>query len=103
LLTALPAMLAALSALAALSGLLLTALVLLTGLSLPALLLLTGLALPTLLRITLLLLVARVLLLVRHIDVLHSFGSPPSQPKITPEPWSGSYRRRHDFPQITEK
>jgi hypothetical protein len=43
---------------------------------LSALLLLAGLALPTLLRITLLLL-ARILLFVRHVDVLHEFRKPP--------------------------
>jgi hypothetical protein len=66
--------------LAALTGLLLTALMLLTRLTLTALLLLAGLALPTLLRIALLVLwVARVLLFVRHFDVLHTVsGSPPS-------------------------
>ena len=63
------AVLATLSALFALSGFLLAALMLLTGLSLSALLLLAGLALPTLLRITLLLLLARILLFVRHVDV----------------------------------
>jgi hypothetical protein len=72
------AVLTALSALlAALSGLLLAALMLLTGLSLPALLLLAGLALPTLLGIALLLLLARILLLIRHVDVLHKFRKPP--------------------------
>ena len=70
------AVLAALSTLSALSGFLLAALMLLTGLSLSALLLLAGLALPTLLRITLLLL-ARILLFVRHVDVLHKFRKPP--------------------------
>jgi hypothetical protein len=55
-----------------LSGLLLAALMLLTGLSLSALLLLAGLLLPALLRVALLVLrVARILLLVRHWDVLH--------------------------------
>jgi hypothetical protein len=68
--------LATLSALSAVSGFLLAALMLLTGLSLSALLLLAGLALPTLLRITLLLL-ARILLFVRHVDVLHEFRKPP--------------------------
>ena len=63
--------------LAALSGLLLAALMLFTGLALSGLLLLAGLALPTLLRINLLLLVARILLLVRHVDVLHLFRKPP--------------------------
>jgi tetrahydromethanopterin S-methyltransferase subunit D len=95
-LAALSAMLAALSAvlaaLSALSGLLLATLMLFTGLALAALLMLAGLALPTLLRIALLLLVARVLLFVRH-------GSPPSKPTITLQPWSGSYPRPHDFPQ----
>ena len=62
-LATLPAMLAALS------GLLLAALMLFTGLALSALLLLAGLALPTLLGITLVLLVARILVLVRHVDV----------------------------------
>ena len=71
------AVLAALSTLSALSGFLLAALMLLTGLSLSALLLLAGLALPTLLRITLLLLLARILLFVRHVDVLHKFRKPP--------------------------
>jgi len=72
------AVLATLSALSALSGFLLAALMLLTGLSLSALLLLAGLALPTLLRITLLLLLlARILLFVRHVDVLHKFRKPP--------------------------
>jgi len=70
------AVLATLSALSALSGFLLAALMLLTGLSLSALLL-AGLALPTLLRITLLLLLARILLFVRHVDVLHEFRKPP--------------------------
>jgi hypothetical protein len=70
------AVLATLSPLSALSGFLLAALMLLTGLSLSALLLLAGLALPTLLRITLLLL-ARILLFVRHVDVLHEFRKPP--------------------------
>jgi hypothetical protein len=69
---------AVLAALSALSGFLLAALMLLTGLSLSALLLLAGLALPTLLRITLLLLLlARILLFVRHVDVLHKFRKPP--------------------------
>src|SRR5215469_6455026 len=65
--------------LAALAGLLLTTLMLLTGLALSALLLLAGLALPALLRIALLVLrVARVLLFVRHFDVLHTgFRKPP--------------------------
>src|SRR6185437_8326556 len=74
------AVLAALSALlATLSGLVLATLMLRTGLPLSALLLLAGLALPTLLRITLLLLLlARILLFVRHVDVLHqSFRKPP--------------------------
>jgi hypothetical protein len=99
-LTTLSALLAALSAmLATLAGLLLPTLMLLTGLALSALLLLAGLALPALLRIALLVLrVARVLLFVRHFDVLHTgFGSPPSRPRITPKPWSGSYRRGRDF------
>jgi len=68
---------AVLATLPALSGLLLAALMLLTGLALSALLLLAGLALPTLLGITLLLLVARILLLVRHVDVLHRFQEAP--------------------------
>jgi hypothetical protein len=74
------AVLAALSTLlAALSGLLLAALMLLTGLLLAALLLLAGLALPTLLRIALLLLLTRILLLIRHVDVLHQLRKPPVQ------------------------
>jgi hypothetical protein len=76
LLAALSAMLAALPAL---SGLLLAALMLLTGLALPALLVLAGLALPTLLRIALLLLLAGILLLIRHVDVLHQLRKPPVQ------------------------
>jgi hypothetical protein len=76
--------------LAALSGLLLAALMLFTGLALSALLLLAGLALPTLLGITLLLLVARILLLVRHVDVLHLFRKPPVRLTITSERWRGS-------------
>jgi hypothetical protein len=82
------AVLTTLSALlAALAGLLLTTLMLLTGLALSALLLLAGLALPALLRIALLVLrVARVLLFVRHFDVLHTgFGSPLSRPKNNAE------------------
>jgi hypothetical protein len=78
--TAVLTTLSALSAmLAALAGLLLTTLMLLTGLALSALLLLAGLALPALLRIALLVLrVARVLLFVRHFDVLHTgFRKPP--------------------------
>ena len=75
------AVLATLPALPALSGLLLTALMLSTaGLALAALLLLTGLLLPALLRIALLLLrVARILLFIRHRDVLHGFWKPPVQ------------------------
>jgi len=66
------AMLATLTALATLAGLVLTTLMLLTGLSLSALLLLAGLTLTALLRVVLLLLrVARILLFVRHWDVLH--------------------------------
>ncbi|MGA8654203.1 MAG: hypothetical protein WB677_26895, partial [Xanthobacteraceae bacterium] len=66
------AMLATLTALATLAGLVLTTLMLLTGLSLSALLLLAGLTLTALLRVILLLLrVARILLFVRHWDVLH--------------------------------
>ena len=89
---------AVLAALSALSGFLLAALMLLTGLSLSALLLLAGLALPTLLRITLLLL-ARILLFVRHVDVLHKFRKPPYDETITLEAWRGSYRRCSDFRQ----
>ena len=72
------AVLAALSAamLAALPGLLLAALMLLIGLSLSALLLLAGLVLTALLGIALLLLPARILLLVRHWDVLHRLKAP---------------------------
>jgi hypothetical protein len=79
--------LATLPALSALSGLLLTALMLSTaGLALAALLLLTGLLLPTLLRIALLLLrVARILLFIRHRDVLLCFRSPPSNAITTRE------------------
>ena len=78
--TVLTALLAAL--LAALTWLLLTALVLLTGLTLPALLLLAGLALPTLLWFALLVLrVARVLLFVRHFDVLHTVLEAPVRPE----------------------
>jgi hypothetical protein len=93
--------LAALSAvLAALSGLLLAALMLLTGLALSALLLLAGLALPTLLWIALLLLLARILLLVRHVDVLHWVsGSPPYDTRITLQAWRGSYRYCSNFRQ----
>jgi hypothetical protein len=90
---------AVLSALSALSGFLLAALMLLTGLSLSALLLLAGLTLPTLLRITLLLLLARILLFVRHIDMLHKFRKPPYDETITLEAWRGSYRRCSDFRQ----
>jgi hypothetical protein len=91
---------AVLATLSALSGFLLAALMLLTGLSLSALLLLAGLALPTLLRITLLLLLlARILLFVRHVDVLQSFESPPYDKTITLEAWRGSYRRCSDFRQ----
>jgi hypothetical protein len=62
----------------ALPGLVLTAaLMLLTGLSLSALLLLARLVLTALLRVALLLLPARILLLVRHWDVLHGLNSPP--------------------------
>ena len=75
---------AVLATLSALSGFLLAALMLLTGLSLSALLLLAGLALPTLLQITLLLLLARILLFVRHVDVLHKFRKPPYDKTITP-------------------
>jgi hypothetical protein len=82
------AVLATLSALSALSGFLLA-----------ALLLLAGLALPTLLRITLLLLLARILLFVRHVDVLHNFRKPPYDKTITLEAWRGSYRRCSDFRQ----
>jgi hypothetical protein len=72
------AVLAALSALlATLAGLLLAALVLFTGLALSALLLLAGFALPALLGVSLLLLVARILLLIRHVDVLHQFLEAP--------------------------
>jgi hypothetical protein len=97
--------LAALSALlAALSRLLLAALMLLTGLPVSALLLLAGLALPTLLRITLLLLLARILLFVRHVDVLHQvFGSPPSDVTITLQAWRGSYRHCSNFQQLLGK
>jgi branched-chain amino acid transport system permease protein len=72
---------AVLTALTALSGLLLPTLMLFTRLALSALLL-AGLALPTLLRIALRVLrVARVLL-VRHFDVLHGVSeAPPSQAK----------------------
>ena len=67
--------------LATLAGLLLTTLMLLTGLALAALLLLAGLTLPALLRIALLVLrVARVLLFVRHIDVLHHQFSEAPRP-----------------------
>jgi hypothetical protein len=62
----------------------------LSGLLLAALMLFTGLALPTLLGITLLLLVARILLLVRHVDVLHLFRKPPYDVTITSERWRGS-------------
>jgi hypothetical protein len=76
------AMLAALSAmLAALAGLLLAALVLLTGLVLSALLLLAGLALPALLGVSLLLLVARIMLLIRHVDVLRHVLEAPRPTK----------------------
>jgi hypothetical protein len=76
---------AVLATLSALSGLLLTALMLsAAGLALAALLLLTGLLLPALLRIALLLLrVARILLFIRHRDVLHCFRSPPSNAMTT--------------------
>jgi 4-hydroxybenzoate polyprenyltransferase len=64
--------------LTALPGLMLAALMLLTGLSLSALLLLARLVLAALLGITLLLLPARILLLIRHWDVLHKvLKSPP--------------------------
>jgi hypothetical protein len=63
--------------LAALSGLLLAALMLLTGLSLSALLLLARLVLAALLGVALLLLPARILLLIRHWDVLHRFLKAP--------------------------
>jgi hypothetical protein len=83
--------LATLSALSALAGLLLAALMLsAAGLALAALLLLTGLLLAglllaALLRIALLLLrVARVLLFVRHRDVLHCFRKPPVQRNNNP-------------------
>ena len=67
--------------LAALTWLLLTALMLLTRLTLPALLL-AGLALPTLLWFALLVLrVARVLLFVRHFDVLHTVLEAPVPPE----------------------
>jgi hypothetical protein len=56
--------------LAALSGLVLATLLLLTGLILPALLRLTGFVLATLLRVALLLVALRVVLFVRHRDVL---------------------------------
>ena len=94
--------------LAALSGLVLTALMLLTGLPVSALLLLAGLALatllrlalPTLLRISLLLLLARILLFIRHWDVLHRFsGSPPTGATITSQAWRGSYRHGSNFRQ----
>jgi len=75
-------MLAALSAmLAALAGLLLAALVLLTGLVLSALLLLAGLALAALLGVSLLLLVARIMLLIRHVDVLRQVLEAPRPTK----------------------
>jgi hypothetical protein len=94
---------AVLTALTALSGLLLPTLMLFTRLALSALLL-AGLALPTLLRIALRVLrVARVLL-VRHFDVLHGVSEAPRpRRRITPEPWSGSYRRRHQSHQTSVK
>jgi hypothetical protein len=96
----LAALSAVLATLSALSGLLLAALMLLTGLPMSALLLLAGLALPTLLRIALLLLLARILLLVRHVDVLHWVsGSPPYDVTITPQAWRGSYRHCSNFRQ----
>ena len=86
-LTTLSALSALSAMLATLAGLLLTTLMLLTGLALSALLLLAGLTLPALLRIALLVLrVARVLLFVRHFDVLHTgFRKPPSRPKNNAE------------------
>jgi hypothetical protein len=61
----------------ALPGLVLAALMLLTGLSLSALLLLARLVLAALLRVALLLLPARILLLIRHWNVLHGLSCPP--------------------------
>jgi hypothetical protein len=94
--------LAALTAvLATLAGLMLAALMLLTGLALATLLLLAGFALPALLagfvltalRITLLRLRAarRILLFVRHVDVLHGFSKTPrSDDTITRNSHRGS-------------
>jgi hypothetical protein len=76
------AVLAALAALlAALARLLLAALVLLTGLVLSALLLLAGLTLAALLGVSLLLLVARIVLLIRHVDVLRQVLEAPRPTK----------------------
>jgi hypothetical protein len=76
--------------LAALSGLVLTALMLLTGFSLSALLLLARLLLAALLGIALLVLPARILLLIRHWDVLHWFWKPPMRLRVTRYTWRSS-------------
>jgi 4-hydroxybenzoate polyprenyltransferase len=74
-----------LAALSTLTGLVLTALMLLTGLALAALLLLAGFVLAALLRILLLLLLARILLFVRHWDVLHRLSEAPRPTKDNPQ------------------
>ncbi|HXW40350.1 MAG TPA: hypothetical protein VEK75_04055 [Xanthobacteraceae bacterium] len=85
--------------LTALTGLVLAAL-LLAGLVLPALLLLAGPALAALLRVALALLVApRIILLVRHRDVLHRFagfglGVDPAPDTATAETGEGSADRQ---------
>jgi hypothetical protein len=73
-----------LAALSTLTGLVLTALMLLTGLALAALLLLAGFALAAL-RIILLLLLARILLFVRHWDVLHGLLEAPRPTDDNPQ------------------
>jgi hypothetical protein len=79
------AALSTLAALATLTGLVLTALMLLTGLALAALLLLAGFGLAALLRIILLLLLARILLFVRHWDVLHGLLEAPRPTDDNPQ------------------
>jgi hypothetical protein len=80
----------ALAALAALSGLVLATLMLLAGLSLSALLLLARLILTALLGIALLVLLpTRILLLIRHWNVLHRLKAPLST-RLTPYTWRSS-------------
>src|ERR1700744_4674626 len=76
---------------------------LLAGLSLSALLLLARLVLAALLRVALLLLPARILLLVRHWDVLHGFNKPPISRRLTRQAWRSSYRGDRKFRQSADK